>query len=49
MKEVTFNNIKFIVGNSAKENWEILEEALQTDVWFHLDGFPSSYVIMKAS
>ena len=49
MKEFEFNSVKFYVGQSAKENWELLDKANQTNIWFHLDSFKSPYVIMCCS
>ena len=52
MKIIEFNNIKFLVGQNAKENWKILDEANninQNYIWFHLDSFPSPYVIMMST
>ena len=52
MKTVEFNNITFYVGQSAKENWEILDQAKTNNpdyIWFHLNSFPSPYVIMCAT
>jgi hypothetical protein len=52
MKEFDFNNIKFYVGQTATENWDLLDTALAIDksyIWFHLDKFPSPYVIMYSS
>jgi predicted ribosome quality control (RQC) complex YloA/Tae2 family protein len=52
MKEFEFNNIKFYVGQSAIENWDLLDKAKAIDltfIWFHLDKFPSPYVIMHSS
>ena len=49
MKEFKYNNIKYYVGQSAKENWELLNKADQTYIWFHLNSFSSPYVIMCSS
>lgn len=52
MKTFTFENIKFILGQNAQENWDILEEAKKINnkyIWFHLNSFPSSFVIMYSS
>lgn len=49
MKTFTYENIKFLLGQNAQENWDILEEAQKINcnyIWFHLNSFPSSYVIM---
>ena len=52
MKELEFNNVKFYVGQSAKENWDLLDNAKiqnKNYVWFHLNSFPSPYVFMWSS
>jgi predicted ribosome quality control (RQC) complex YloA/Tae2 family protein len=36
-----------IIGKNKEDNWKIFDEASQTDLWFHLDKFPSCYVILK--
>ena len=52
MKTFEFENIKFLLGQNAQENWNILEEAQKINsdyIWFHLNSFPSSYVIMYST
>jgi predicted ribosome quality control (RQC) complex YloA/Tae2 family protein len=52
MKTFEFENIKFLLGQNAQENWNILEKAekINSDyIWFHLNSFPSSYVIMYST
>ena len=52
MKVFEYGNIKFYIGKSAKENWELLDKAKNEDenyIWFHLERFPSPYVIMWSS
>ena len=44
MKEVTYNDIVYKVGKNANENWELLNEN-EDYIWFHLESFPSCYVI----
>jgi predicted ribosome quality control (RQC) complex YloA/Tae2 family protein len=34
------------VGKDAQDNWDIIQEADQSDAWFHLDKFPSCHVIL---
>ena len=49
MKEFEFENIKYYVGRTAKENWELLDNAKKDNpnyIWFHLNSFASPYVIM---
>ena len=52
MKIKEFNNVKFILGETAEENWNILDEAKKENeyyIWFHLNSFPSGYVIMYST
>lgn len=36
-----------ICGKNAEDNWKILKEADQNDLWFHLEHDSSPYVILK--
>ena len=52
MKTEFYKDVKFILGQNAQENWNILEQAKSENnyyIWFHLDSFPSGYVIMYAT
>ena len=52
MKNIEYENIEFIIGENANENWELLDYLRQINdeyIWFHLNSFPSPYVIMKSS
>ena len=52
MKTIIYNNIQFIVGQNAQENWNIFDEAYKINndfIWFHLNNFPSGYVIMYST
>jgi predicted ribosome quality control (RQC) complex YloA/Tae2 family protein len=49
MKEVFFNNIKFLIGESAQDNWNILKLCKSDHIWFHLDKQSSPYVIICES
>tara|TARA_A100001015_G_C14594304_1_gene557938 strand:+ start:41 stop:382 length:342 start_codon:yes stop_codon:yes gene_type:complete len=52
MKIEEFNNVKFILGQNAQENWNILDQAKKENeyyLWFHLNNFPSGYVIMYST
>ena len=44
MLTIECEDTTFKVGKNAKENWKLLEEN-QEYIWFHLDSFPSCYVI----
>ena len=39
----------FILGQSAKENHEIIDDADINDWWFHLDDYPSGHCIIEKS
>ena len=41
------DEFEIIIGQSAEENWKIIDDSEQNDIWFHLDDFPSSHVILK--
>ena len=52
-KSYTYKNITFdyIIGVSAKNNWEILFDEIdfcdrQEWIWFHLDDLPSAHVVL---
>jgi predicted ribosome quality control (RQC) complex YloA/Tae2 family protein len=35
------------VGTNAKENWDLIDKSEPDDLWFHLEDFPSSHVIVR--
>ena len=45
--KVTIDSFIVHVGKSAKENWELFDEAEPTDIWFHLDDCSSPYIILE--
>jgi predicted ribosome quality control (RQC) complex YloA/Tae2 family protein len=40
-------NIDFIVGKNAKQNFEIIDDAKQNDLWFHIENESSCHVIAQ--
>ena len=44
---IHFDSFTIIIGKNAKNNWEILDNADDEDIWLHLDDLPSPYVIIK--
>ena len=44
-----FNDNKIKIGKNANENDNIIKEAKETDIWFHLADFPSCHVIIECS
>lgn len=47
MKTFTFNNVAFVLGQSATENWSILAKAEKYYTWAHLDNYASAHVIIE--
>ena len=45
MKTIDFENSKIIIGQNAKENWDLLDNN-EKFLWFHLKSFPSCHVII---
>ncbi len=35
------------MGNNAEENWKIIDDSSQNDIWFHLENVPSPHIILK--
>jgi predicted ribosome quality control (RQC) complex YloA/Tae2 family protein len=40
-------NYTIKIGQNAKENWELIDNSEPFDLWFHLDNYPSSHVIIS--
>lgn len=51
MKTEIFNYNKIdytiIIGKNKKENWQIIDNAIESDIWFHVSESPSCHVILK--
>ena len=37
----------FEIGRDRHDNWALIDNAEPSDIWFHVDGAPSSHVILK--
>ena len=37
----------FIIGKNKEDNFRIIDETVETDIWFHVEGEPSCHVILK--
>jgi predicted ribosome quality control (RQC) complex YloA/Tae2 family protein len=51
-KTIRFPNINgleinYYIGKSAKENFEIIDAAMDHHLWFHVEGEPSGHVIAE--
>ena len=44
---VTNTDIKFILGQNAKDNHDIIDNSDKNDWWFHLTDFPSGHCIVE--
>ena len=46
---IKINDIIFniYIGNTASENWKLIDNADDFDLWFHIDDDSSSHVIIK--
>lgn len=42
-----YNGVTFYVGKNARENWNLIDNAEDYDIWIHLHDFPSSHVIIE--
>lgn len=36
------------IGQNAKENWDLVDKSEPDDLWFHLDEYPSSHVVISS-
>jgi predicted ribosome quality control (RQC) complex YloA/Tae2 family protein len=39
--------VNIYLGQNAQDNWEIIDKANQYDIWFHVQDFSSSHVILQ--
>jgi len=39
--------VHFVIGKNAKENFEIIDHSKPNDLWFHIENAPSCHVIAK--
>lgn len=47
MKYFENNNCLFFVGSNANENWKLLKERYENDVWIHLKDLTSPHVFVS--
>lgn len=38
---------KIRVGVSAQDNWNIIDNSEENDIWFHVDDYPSCHVVLS--
>jgi predicted ribosome quality control (RQC) complex YloA/Tae2 family protein len=44
---VEFNNVWFVIGLNAQDNWNIISEANKDHYWLHADNVPSAHIIIE--
>jgi predicted ribosome quality control (RQC) complex YloA/Tae2 family protein len=53
MKVIDFifnsNTYTAIIGKNKTDNFKIIDDATDNDIWFHVQGEPSCHVILKNS
>jgi predicted ribosome quality control (RQC) complex YloA/Tae2 family protein len=49
MKQFIIDNVVFIRGENANENWSMLDTENGDYYFFHLSSFPSCYVSMRCT
>jgi predicted ribosome quality control (RQC) complex YloA/Tae2 family protein len=44
-----YNNKTYtiIIGKNKNDNWAIIDDACENDLWFHVSEMPSCHVILK--
>ncbi len=47
MIHIQYNNIWFVVGQSAEDNWKIILNAHKEYYWVHAENVPSSHIIIE--
>lgn len=35
------------IGQNARENWDLIDKSESDNLWFHLDEYPSSHVVVS--
>ena len=40
-------DLEIKVGENAQENWDLIDSSSKMDIWFHLDKYPSSHVVIN--
>lgn len=48
-QEIEYDGKKYfiLIGENAKDNWNIIDISDGEDIWFHVDDYPSSHVVLK--
>ena len=49
MKIFEFEGYTCYLGQTAKDNWKLLDKSKEHNLFFHLSSFPSGYVILDCT
>ena len=41
------NEYNLLIGTNKHENFQLIDECVETDIWFHVENEPSCHVILK--
>jgi predicted ribosome quality control (RQC) complex YloA/Tae2 family protein len=41
------NEYNLLIGTNKHENFQLIDESVETDIWFHVENEPSCHVILK--
>ena len=48
MKEFDVDGITMRLGETAKENWQLIGESNSDHMWMHLNSYPSGHIVIKS-
>lgn len=48
-EDSTGKTYNILIGVSDQNNWDIIDNSSQNDIWFHVEGQPSCHVIIKTN
>lgn len=46
-REFVYDDLTYKIGKNAKENWDLIDESVDEDIWIHLHNYPSGHVIIE--
>ena len=47
MKYIDKDYGRILIGQNAKENWDIIDGSEPDDLWFHLSNYPSCHIVAR--
>ena len=46
-RKVIFDDVIYYVGKNEKDNWDLIQNADASDIWIHLQDYPSPHVVIE--